>query len=140
MKSTVLAPGARSAAVKSLQHAVGGLPVDGFYGSSTDQAVRGLQKAHDLTPTGVVDEQTWDVLEEEKYPFLPYRTTVLKPGSSGPALEALQDHFDLPATDVYDAATTDAIKVLQSELGLTSTGYVGAVTWQALEEEVGSHR
>ena len=136
LKSTVLAPGARNAAVKSAQRALGGVAVDGSYGSGTDKAVRSFQRSKGLAETGVVDETTWDALEEEKYPFLKYRTTVLKPGSSGAAVTALQSYLNVPATGTYDIATESAIRILQGQHGLARTGYVGAVTWQALEQEV----
>ena len=102
--------------------------------------MRSFQRTKGLSETGVVDGSTWDALEEKKYPFLKYRTTVLKPGSSGPAVTALQGYLNLPTTGTYDAATTDAIKTLQGQHGLTRTGYVGSVTWQALERETSKSR
>ena len=140
LKDKVLAEGSRNEGVKSIQRAVGGVAVDGSYGGTTTKAVRGFQRSSGLEPTGVVDEKTWDALEEKKYPFLKYRTTVLKPGSSGPAVEALQTYLNLPADGVYDDATEQAVKRVQKQHGLTRTGYVGAVTWEALEREVRNRR
>ena len=136
LKDKVLAEGARDEGVKSVQRAVGGVAVDGSYGGTTTKAVRGFQRSSGLEPTGIVDEKTWDALEEKKYPFLKYRTTVLKPGSTGPAVEALQTYLNLPADGVYDDETEQAVKTVQKQHGLTRTGYVGAVTWEALEREV----
>src|SRR5690606_17471518 len=73
LKSMVLAEGARSAGVKKVQQVVGGVAVDGVFGSATAAAVRSFQAAHVLPVTGVVDERTWDALEATKYPFLAYR-------------------------------------------------------------------
>ena len=136
LKSKVLAEGSRHEGVKSVQRAVGGVAVDGTYGGTTTKAVRGFQRSSGLEPTGIVDEKTWDALEEKKYPFLKYRTTVLKPGSTGPAVEALQTYLGLPVDGVYDDATEREVKTVQKQHGLTRTGYVGSVTWEALEREV----
>ncbi|WP_435199702.1 peptidoglycan-binding protein [Janibacter sp. GS2] len=138
LKSTVLAEGSRSRGVKSVQRAVGGVAVDGAFGHGTTKAVRSFQRSTGLEPTGIVDESTWDALEEKKYPFLKYRTTVLKPGSTGPAVEALQTYLGLPADGTYDASMEESIKTVQKQHGLTRTGYVGSVTWEALEREVRS--
>ena len=140
LKSKVLAEGSRNEGVKSVQRAVGGVAVDGSYGGTTTKAVRGFQRASGLKPTGVVDESTWDALEEKKYPFLKYRTTVLKPGSTGPAVEALQTYLGLPVTGEFDDATATSVKFVQKQHGLTRTGYVGGVTWEALESEVRARR
>ncbi len=135
MKSMVLAEGSRSAAVKTVQQVVGGVAVDGVFGPSTARAVRSFQRSAGLAVTGIVDERTWDALEERKYPFLALRTAVLKPGSTGAAVRALQEHLGLAADGVYGPSTEAAVRAVQKRHGLTSTGYVGSVTWQALERE-----
>ncbi|MGO1165321.1 MAG: peptidoglycan-binding protein, partial [Janibacter sp.] len=140
LKSSVLAEGSRSSGVKSVQRTVGGVAVDGSYGSGTTKAVRSFQRVTGLEPTGIVDEKTWDALEEKKYPFLKYRKTVLKPGSTGPAVEALQAYLGLPVDGTYGESMEQSIKTLQKQHGLTRTGYVGSVTWEALEREVTSRR
>ena len=135
LKSLLLAEGARSSAVKTAQRVLGGVAVDGVFGPRTTRAVRTFQSEAGLRATGVVDEQTWDALEEAKYPFLGYRSTVLRPGATGPAVTALQKQLGLAADGVYGPATEDAVRAAQQRHGITRTGYVGAVTWQALERE-----
>src|SRR4029077_8345878 len=36
--------------------------VDGFFGSTTDTAIRAFQAAHGLAPNGIVDWATWGAL------------------------------------------------------------------------------
>ena len=140
LRSTVLATGARGAAVKVLQRALGGAAVDGAFGSGTERAVRRFQKSAGLRETGIVDERTWAALEAREYPFLSYRRTVLKPGSTGYPVELVQRYLGLPADGNFGTATQDAVRALQGRHGLSRTGYVGAVTWQALEREVRARR
>ena len=138
LRSTVLASGARGAEVKVLQRALGGIAVDGSYGSGTVKAVRAFQEQEGLRVTGIADEKLWIMLERRAYPFLRYRSTVLKPGSSGQAVRALQSALGLEADGSYGSATKAAVRELQARHHLTRTGYVGSVTWQALERETRS--
>ncbi|WP_169797271.1 peptidoglycan-binding domain-containing protein, partial [Janibacter limosus] len=138
LRSTVLASGARGAEVKVLQRALGGIAVDGAYGSATVKAVRAFQKSEGLSVTGIVDEKTWINLERQEHPFLRYRTTVLKPGSTGRAVRVLQEALGLEVDGIFGSATREAVRALQARAHLTRTGYVGGVTWQALEREARS--
>ncbi|MCM3554228.1 peptidoglycan-binding protein [Janibacter melonis] len=139
LKSTVLAPGARGAAVKTLQRALA-IGVDGSYGSATEKAVRSFQWASKLKVTGVVDAKTWDALEARDYPFLKYRTTVIKPGSKGYAVTTLQRYLGVRADGSYGPKTVEAVKALQGRRGMARTGIVGGMTWQALEHELRARR
>ncbi|HIZ97418.1 MAG TPA: peptidoglycan-binding protein [Candidatus Janibacter merdipullorum] len=140
VKSQVLAAGARGGAVKALQRVLPGVSVDGVYGSTTTTAVRSFQRTHDLPVTGIVDGDTWDQLERLEYPFLKYRKTVLKPGSTGYAVTLVQRYLGVRADGKFGGPTQDAVKALQGRHGLARTGYVGGVTWQALEREVRARR
>ncbi|WP_068423915.1 peptidoglycan-binding domain-containing protein [Janibacter terrae] len=140
VKSTVLASGARGGSVKVLQRALGGVAVDGAFGSGTARAVRSFQRAAGLSATGVVDGKTWDALEAREYPFLQYRRTVLKPGSTGYPVKVLQTYLGVRADGAFGTSTRDAVRALQGRHGLARTGYVGGVTWQALEREVRARR
>ena len=79
-KGQTLRQGAKGAAVKALQKALGMSDVDGEFGSGTLGTVKAFQKAKKLPVTGVVDRRTWDAVELVAHPLLPYRTTVLRPG------------------------------------------------------------
>ncbi|WP_157074526.1 peptidoglycan-binding protein [Janibacter corallicola] len=135
VKDEVLARGSHGSAVKVLQRGLGGVAVDGNFGATTERAVATFQRAHGIRATGVVDEDTWEALEVRAFPLLHYRTMVLKPGSSGDGVSALQRHLGVEETGTFDDETRAAVKELQARHGLARTGYVGAVTWEALEEE-----
>jgi len=132
-KATVLKVGSTGSAVKVLQRALGGLAVDGSYASSTQAAVKRFQTAAKLSSTGVVDARTWAALELKAHPLMPYWGIVLKRGSTGPAVTALQKALRTTADGTYSAATETAVRALQKNAALTQTGVVGIVTWRAVE-------
>lgn len=59
---TVLRPGSSGAAVLALQRALHVAGANGYFGPATTAAVIAYQKAHKLTPDGVVGPATWKVL------------------------------------------------------------------------------
>ena len=69
-----------------------------------------------------------------------HRTVVLKPGSTGEAVRVVQRTLGLEVDGVFSDETRDAVKALQRRHGLTSTGYVGGVTWQAIDREARARR
>jgi peptidoglycan hydrolase-like protein with peptidoglycan-binding domain len=134
--STTLRPGAKGTAVKALQRALGGIAVDGTYGPKTVAAVKAFQKAHGLAVTGVTDTRVWQALEARDYPLRAYYSTVLRPGSRGAAVTALQRALKIKADGIYTAQTEAAVKALQGRAKLARTGVVARLTWQALEAEL----
>jgi peptidoglycan hydrolase-like protein with peptidoglycan-binding domain len=135
-KGTVLRQGSRGAAVKVLQAALGGLTVDGAFGSRTAAAVSAFQKAKALPATGVVERRTWDALEARAHPLLPHWGTVLRPGSRGAAVLALQRALRVAADGVFGPVTTTAVKAAQARAAIAQTGVVGTVTWKAVERQM----
>ncbi len=133
VKATTLRAGSTGAAVKVLQRSLGGLVVDGRYGSATAARVKAFQTGHRLPATGVVDARTWAALELAAHPLLPYWGKVLKRGSSGAPVVALQKALRIPADGRFGPATEAAVKALQRTAKLASTGVVGTVTWKAVE-------
>jgi peptidoglycan hydrolase-like protein with peptidoglycan-binding domain len=131
--SLTLGPGARGAAVRVLQRALGGLAVDGVYGDLTRDKVASLQRTLAQPPTGVVTPDLWDVLEARDFPFLDRRTTVLRVGDSGPAVLAVQRLLGVRETGVFDGATRDAVRTAQARAGLASTGVVASRTWSLFD-------
>lgn len=132
-KDTVLALGARGAAVRVLQRALGGVAVDGVFGAVTRERVVAIQRSHALAQTGVVTPEVWDLLEQRDYPFVGNRRTVLRVGDTGDTVAAVQRLLGLPGTGVYDLATRDAVKAAQARAGLASTGVVASRTWSLFD-------
>ena len=136
LMSTVLRTGARGDAVKVLQRALGGLAVDGGYGARTAAAVSAFQKAHHLPATGVTDAKVWKALEARDYPLRGYYSTVLRKGSNGAAVVALQKALHIGADGDFGPKTESAVKALQGRAKIARTGVVATVTWKAIEAEL----
>jgi peptidoglycan hydrolase-like protein with peptidoglycan-binding domain len=136
LMSTSLRQGSRGAAVRALQRALGGLAVDGAYGSRTTAAVKSFQRGHHLPVTGAVDAKMWRALEARDYPLRGYYNTVLRQGSSGAAVTALQKGLRITADGAFGPKTSAAVKALQGRAKIARTGTVASVTWKALEAEL----
>jgi len=136
LKATVLKVGSTGSAVKALQRALGGLSVDGAYGARTAAAVKSFQKARTLPQTGITDARVWQALEDRDHPLRSYYPTVLKVGSRGTAVVALQKALRVTADGAYGPQTQTAVKALQGRAKLTRTGVVATLTWKALEAEL----
>ena len=126
--------------------------VDGIFGQETEGAVRAFQTQYGLSPTGIVDRETYRVLYDVYLGILrslppeligerakPYPGTVLVYGSSGEDvtdlqtyLRAIAEPYDLPGTEVsgfFDRKTQDAVIAVQRRFGIPVSGAVGAKTW-----------
>ncbi len=132
-KSHTLATGSRGAAVRVLQRALGGLAVDGVFGSVTRDKVVSLQRSLAVPQTGVVTPELWDVLEARDFPFVADRSTVLRAGDTGPQVVAVQRLLGVAQTGVFDLATREAVKAAQARAGLASTGVVASRTWSLFD-------
>ncbi|KRE43718.1 peptidoglycan-binding domain-containing protein [Knoellia sp. Soil729] len=135
-KSTVLRTGSKGTAVRVLQAGVGGLAVDGAFGQATAAGVIAFQKVVGLSATGVVDRATWDRVELKVHPLLPYWNKVLKRGSTGTVVKALQKALHLTADGSFGPGTEAAVKAAQSRAKLASTGVVATLTWKAIEKQI----
>jgi peptidoglycan hydrolase-like protein with peptidoglycan-binding domain len=103
------------------------------------------QGAHGVASTGVVDAATWRTLliapaavvaapKPAAHPELTrYRNLVLRRGSKGPAVVALQHRLAMPHTPgTFGMRTRTRVLALQRAHGLPATGVVAARTWAAL--------
>ena len=163
----VLREGMSSTGVLTLQYylayialfvqTVQGPVVDGSFGPGTRDAVISFQKTYGLEPTGIVDERTWNVIENTYYgilqgiPYefssgviLPYPGRVLRVGVSGEDVRALQEYLnyisgtytDIPrvtADGVYGPGTAAAVAAFKRRFDLPGNPErVTAQTWNAI--------
>jgi len=128
--------------IRSLQYLLNAhgakLAVDGTFGLKTKQAVVAFQRSHKLSASGVVRARTWKAL-----------VIVVKRGSSGPAVRAVQDQINfrnnknghtLSVDGVFGVKTAAAVRAFQRAMrtqvpGFVVDGIVGTQTWQALVTE-----
>lgn len=132
------------------------ISIDGVFGSDTENAVKAFQRNYGIAETGVVTYPTWDQLYRaylgilESLPAgyfggdtLPYPGTVLRIGSTGEAVRALQEYLNyisntytqIPKTTVdgvFGPGTETAVRAFQNTFGLTESGIVSAQLWDAI--------
>jgi peptidoglycan hydrolase-like protein with peptidoglycan-binding domain len=134
----------RGSAVRAMQKAIGGLTVDGSFGPLTLARVKAYQKSKGLAVTGVVDSRTWKALmaasststkssSSSTDPTRQYWSVVLRRGSSGAAVKALQRALGgLVVDGAFGPLTEARVKAFQKSVKLAQTGVVGTVTWKAV--------
>ncbi len=138
-------------------------PVDGVFGSQTEDAVKRFQRIFNLTPDGIVGQGTWyklvslyvgvtdlSELVSEGQPYTriqaPASGVTLREGSSGIAVSALQYFISIIAQfnsgvpglaidGIFGPKTAAAVRAVQSRLGLSATGTVDQATWQKIYDE-----
>lgn len=106
---------------------------DGVFGSGTKSKVQSFQASKSLTADGIVGSGTWAAL-----------TPVVALGDSNYAVRAVQSllrykrgsgHYEWSSVTVdgiFGSGTRQAVKDFQSDVGITSDGVVGPVTWEHL--------
>jgi peptidoglycan hydrolase-like protein with peptidoglycan-binding domain len=134
--------------------------INGFYGPKTTEAVREFQNIKGLSPTGIVDQETLNLLYREAYsiltstpaeelrlPFLPFLGADLTEGM-GPEypkivlLEIMLNTISAANPEIkpvvvsgeFDSNTTAAVIAFQELFGLPVTGVVDEETWNRLNE------
>jgi peptidoglycan hydrolase-like protein with peptidoglycan-binding domain len=164
--ATLLKSGSSGAAVLALQKALSVPGANGYFGPATKATVIAFQKAHRLSPDGLVGRTTWTALiaaaggrsgavpaaspptttPESTTPkstapatssptadLRRYAGTLLRPGTRGPAVLALQKALAVPGANGYfGPATKAAVIAFQKAHRLTPDGLVGRTTWTAL--------
>ncbi len=130
--------------------------IDGIFGPSTRDAVIAFQRVYGLPQTGVVTFPVWEqlfsayqgILSSLPADFfasvtLPYPGSVLRVGSYGEYVTALQEYLnyisdtytEIPKVTVdgiFGDRTADAVLAYQRLFGIEPVGFVGAVTWNAI--------
>lgn len=128
---------------------------DGIYGPSTMNAVTAFQRQQGLPITGIVDQQTWELIVLSYEPALirvgkaqPIEIIidpgqVFRSGDSSPYVYLLQSMLtqlsnDNPAINppghsgVMDANTTSSLSAFQKLADLPVTGEFDKITWKHL--------
>ncbi len=131
--------------------------VDGFFGATTEQAVRAFQRFYGLPEDGVVGRNTWNLMTDvyegtldalpQTVPELsgaPYPGNVLSAGDTGRSVEILQYYlsrlsevYDIPSVEidgVFGAGTVAAVLAFQRIFGIIQSGVVGASTWYRIAD------
>lgn len=141
-------PGDSGPVVSAVQKALG-VTADGSYGPFTADAVVAFQKRHALAPSGAMDAGTWralliaaggrTVVQQTPAPvpaankaLSKYKHLVLRYGSRGDAVIALQRRLKVTTSGWFGPKTRAAVVTFQQKAKLKPTGIVDAATWKAL--------
>lgn len=133
--------GSTGPVVTAVQQAIG-TTADGSFGPVTRDAVVAFQAAHDIARTGVVDAATWRALlagtaptgegVRATSPLTKYLGVVLRRGSHGPAVRAVQRRLHIRVTGHFNLRTKHRVQRFQRHHHLRATGVVRRSTWRAL--------
>ena len=110
---------------------------DGIYGGQTEDAVTAFQKEQGISVTGGVNSETRTKLNEVY--VAQTGDYILSEGARGKRVIHLQNQLLLHGYDpgvvdgVFGAGTADAIRMLQDETGLETTGVADEDVWDALD-------
>lgn len=162
----ILSYGASGPGVENLQYYISYLsqyyntipavPIDGYFGDTTLNAVINLQNTFGLQPDGVVGRETWNTMYDaylgiiEKIPLkytegnvIPFGGVSLRVGANNEYVSILQEYINFIAqtfpelqpitpTGYFGNQTRDDVIILQNILGLEATGNVDLITWNAI--------
>ncbi len=101
--------------------------IDGIYGPETIEAVERLQEDSGLTVTGLMDPPTQTALAE----LLGQQESAQVAALQG--ILTTTGHYGGPIDGVWSLELEDALKELQTELGVPATGVIDAATLRAFE-------
>jgi peptidoglycan hydrolase-like protein with peptidoglycan-binding domain len=103
-------------------------PIDGIYGPATTAGVEAMQTALGVTSDGIYGPETHAALKNKgRYVVVEIQTALAEYGYYSGAIDG-----------AYGAATTEAVKKLQTDLGVTADGRFGPETANAFNEAVAS--
>ena len=114
--------------------------ITGSFGLATEEGVKAFQRENNLESTGIVDNDLWQMLMEytdKSYRELRYPT--LKIGSSGDLVSELQSklkallYYSGSVNGTFDLETENAVKRLQYNNDLTTSGIVNDQTWDLID-------
>jgi hypothetical protein len=134
-KGVVLRQGSRGSAVLALQRGLA-VSADGDFGPITRAAVVRFQRLQRLPLTGVTVRVVWDRLERRDYPLIAYRRLILRQGSRGTAVVAVQRALRVGADGSYGPITAAAVRAVQRTARYPQTGVVSGWTWVVIENRI----
>ncbi len=120
--------------------------ITGFFGISTETAVKQFQQSRKLTADGIVGANTRNALSKVSSQRPPTTTSstvptgVLRKGDSGSSVRWVQEKlkikgfFNHEITGVFGELTESAVKKFQQAKKLTADGIVGTITRNALAQ------
>jgi murein L,D-transpeptidase YcbB/YkuD len=113
--------------------------VDGVYGPETVAAVEALQKGNGLPVTGTVDKATSSALSAE-LTAIGGEAAVESVATTAAVQQTLTlaGYWTGPVDGEWTPALTDALKKLQTDLGVKPSGTVDAATIAAVEDAIAS--
>lgn len=112
------------------------LLVDGRFGPRTEKAVKVVQYRSFLEQDGIVGSQTWAAL----CGTLPPKPTLKRSPSSVALVQRVQQvlkdggYYNSTVDGIFGQFTETAVKALQIDFGLSSSGIIDSETWFALAE------
>lgn len=161
----VLQVGSKGSEVLRLEYYLGfiaaklgsqGIPapgITGVYDNAARASVTAFQNYYGLTPTGVVNEQTWNAVVQTFYalgggesePEQEYPGVLIRRGSRGADVLYVQERLNAAAAvdpavpmivedGIFGPATERAVRAFQKAYGLVVDGIVGPATWKKLNE------
>lgn len=132
--------------------------IDGIFGENTKNAVESFERTSGLPVNGVVGIEDWDALYREyvgiinalpqgyfSVSTLPYPGFVLRLGSQGESVSALQEYLNyigntyssipkITVDGVYGPQTQAAVIEYKEIFGLGNQGIVSAATWNSITD------
>lgn len=116
-----------------------------IFGPITRDAVIRLQRDNGFTPTGIVTEETLEILNN-RWASLPQPlpNVTLAPGDFGAEVTALQErlrtlgYYQGSITGYFDVETEVAVRQFQQDQGIGATGIAGSTTLVALNVPIPS--
>ena len=125
--------------IERAEHKAHCLIPDGVYGTRTAEAVRDFQTAHGLTPTGCIDNRTWNGIVNEFVRYSPQlmpAAPIRIPWQPGQGISLLPIQAMLHAvTEVFpeapdpDADLAAAVGWMREKCGLSRNGELCKLDW-----------
>jgi peptidoglycan hydrolase-like protein with peptidoglycan-binding domain len=116
----ILKKGLSGEPVRRLQAKLG-VEADGEFGPGTEKALKDWQTKNGLAADGVAGPDTFMTMQL-------YELVLLKPGTRGSAVKALQEKLAVTADGQFGAGTEKAVRDYQSKNGLKADGVAGPAT------------